>query len=97
MKNFIFSYALNVERCNAMMKGFSTCIAKRVLKEKPVELNHLAGCSTMKKIVSAASNECRKLEGYNPTALERKEAAQLIAEYILNDCVKYEIINLKNK
>jgi hypothetical protein len=54
-------------------------------KGQSVELDHLAECSTMKKIVRMGAQMCAKFDEPQPDKEERKEVAYALARYIIED------------
>lgn len=62
----------------ALLYPLTIQVAKRIKKGQPVELGHLAECSTMKKVLSAGVRLVRAW-GYTPTTADRKQAANFIA------------------
>lgn len=94
MTNFITLYVFNVESIYRCVESLAVTVAKRVIKNKPVTVEYLAGCSSVKKIISLACKEVNRFEGYKPNKEERREAANHLADYILTDCVPYEIKEL---
>lgn len=58
-------------------------LVKRLVSGKGVELNHLAECSTMKKIICASVKVMRKYDGCTPSKAERKEAGFALASLLI--------------
>ena len=63
----------------------ATCVAKRMKRGQLVTVEHLANCSTMKKIISMACKMCKEYNEPQPTKEERKEIATMHARYIIEE------------
>lgn len=81
MNNLVL-YAENVREIYDTLAWLGACVEKRVQKGQPVSVEHLANCSTMKKIVREAVRYGERY-GERHTTAERKEAATILAEGIV--------------
>lgn len=59
------------------------CLVKKMQKGLVPDVNHLANCSTMKKILGMAAKLVRENDGARVTAQERKEVALAHAASII--------------
>lgn len=67
-----------------MIEWLVACVRKRNEKHQPVIAQHLAECSTMKKIFREAARYGMKYaEHYS--AAERKEAREILADQIIEE------------
>ena len=82
--NRILLYAQNDRDVYKLQQWLAECVAKRIKSGKEVSVEHLANCSTMKKITCAAAKICKRY-GEPFTIQDRKEAAIAIAESVIED------------
>lgn len=83
-------YLSNSRECYCLIEWLANCIAKRIKRGKEVNIDYLANCSTMSKIIRVA----KKLmvlnnEQIKPTKEDIKEMRQKVAKEILEDYVPY--------
>lgn len=93
--NFIYLYVSNDETLYFQMYNIVKAVAKRLHNGKPVTSEYLSTCSSMKKLISSACKVVRQNEDYTPDKAERAEAVQIITDYILTDCVPYELKKMR--
>jgi hypothetical protein len=80
---------LTAENTSAIRRSIdwlTECIAKRLSKDLPVTVEYLAGCSTMKSVLTATVKELRRC-GFEMAInhSHRVEAARYLAETILDE------------
>lgn len=79
--------ALNVDNdgeiYRKMLRPLTEQVTRRFIKGAPVELRHLAECSTMAKITLAGVRECRRWD-IHPTKDDRRAAALYLAGQIID-------------
>lgn len=63
-------------------------LAKKIKKGVALNVETLAKCSTMKRIVSMAAKMVKEYDGITVSSQERKEAALKHSEYIM-ECAQY--------
>ena len=63
-------------------------LAKKIRKGLVPSVEHLANCSSMRKIIGMAAKMVAKYDGGKVTTEERKEAAKVHAQYII-ECAEY--------
>jgi hypothetical protein len=93
--NFIYLYVSNDHALYFQMYNIVMAVSKRVHKGKSVTSEHLATCSSMKKLIASACKVVRQNEDYTPDKAERAEAVQMITDYILTDCVPFELKKMR--
>lgn len=64
------------------------CLVKKMKKGLAPDANHLAYCSTMKKIMGMAAKLVQTCDGAKVTAQERREVAINHAQYII-ECAEF--------
>lgn len=67
----------------------ASCVAKRIKNNKPVTVEYLANCATMKKIIKMAKNIIKEYNEELPTKEECIKVAKRHAEYIINELAPY--------
>jgi len=88
MANLLSIYVANSHEVYLLIEGLQNQVTKRVKKGLPVEASHLAGCSSMRKIMTCAARVQCDSEGFKPSTQERKECAARLAVEII-DAAKY--------
>lgn len=78
-------YIDNSREIYCISEWLANCVAKKIKKCQPVTIEHLANCSTMKKIISMGVKMCIKFEEPQPDKEERKKVAYQHARYIIED------------
>lgn len=82
--NNLFLYVINDADLYAMYADLCGACRKRVSRSKPVEMTHLAECSSMKKIICSACKYAAKF-GELYSSEVRKQARYMLAERIINE------------
>ena len=77
-------YIVNDRECVDYIQWLAKCIDKRRAKAKPVTTEHLAECSTMRKIVARGAKLVRENDRINPTNDDKRAARYAIADEIIN-------------
>lgn len=87
-------YFNNVEEICNIGAALSKNIANRMRKGLPVDLERLAGCSTVKGICSHINRYCLECEGFTPlrTKKDFADMRQYIADVIIENA-EYEFNN----
>lgn len=75
------------ETYRKLLRPLTEQITRRLIKGAPVELRHLAECSTMAKITLVGVRECRRW-GIRPTKDDRRAAALYLAGLIIDTARK---------
>lgn len=81
-------YVDNSREVYAITEGLIKQVAKRIAKGLPVEVDHLAKCSTMSKLLTLGARVMYAGEGVRPSTSERRAVAQEHAAYIV-ECANY--------
>lgn len=79
-------YVRNIEQLCDTMHWLADCIIKKQSRGKECNVDHLANCSTMKKLISGAT-KCCKADGVNITTAEKKHVANLLAREIFEEWI----------
>lgn len=93
MNTNVMIYVQNSRDIYQITEWLQNCVAKRIKKGQLVSVEHLAGCSSMTKIVRMAVQLCKEWNEPLPTKEEVKEIKREHAEYII-ECANY-IANAK--
>lgn len=81
MNNLVL-YAQHVYDVYLVKEWLVACVRKQNEKLQPVSAQHLAECSTMKKIIREAARYGLKY-GEHYSAAEKKQAREILAELII--------------
>ena len=82
--NTIYVYAMNTREIYDVYAMLSKQVANRIKSNKPVEVDHLAKCSTMDKIIRMTVKYAAKY-GETCSTEEKNEARKMFAEAIIED------------
>lgn len=85
MKTNLDIYVNNNREIYCVSEWLASCVAKRMKKGQPVTIEHLANCSTMKRIVKEGVKLVQYYDGMAVPKEDRKEFAELHARYIIED------------
>lgn len=80
-------YINNSREIYSVTESLFNSLAKKIKKGVTLNVETLANCSTMKRIVSMAAKMVKEYDGVTVCTQERKEAALNHAEYII-ECAK---------
>lgn len=80
-------YINNSREIYLVTESLFNSLAKKIKKGVTLNVETLANCSTMKRIVSMAAKMVKEYDGVTVSSQERKEAAVNHAEYII-ECAK---------
>lgn len=72
--------------CVQSLTWLRECVDKRRAKGKPVTVEHLAECSTMRKVIARGAKLVRTLEGRFVSNDEKRDTRYKYADNIINYC-----------
>lgn len=74
----------NVCDYSRVIEWLTKCVAKRYRRGQLVDFSHLAGCSTLKRVIGQAVKEYR---GVKVTTADRRDVACYLASVIISDAI----------
>lgn len=83
MNELLNIYVQNSREVYLIIEWLTNCVAKKIRKGVTPDLEHLANCSAMKKVITIAAKIQFENEGFKPLREERKRVAYSTAEYII--------------
>ena len=84
-KDLLSLYVANSYDVYRIVEWLEGCVAKKLSKGQRISVDHLAACSSMRRLLSLASRIMQENEGVKPSWEDRKTVSIECAERIIDN------------